>query len=68
VAVIRKWFIGNRIHVSIIVLCKIQLDELTSFERVAIYRVRTVLLQPWDNIGEIKDGAFSSAYWMTERL
>lgn len=67
-AVIRKRFIGNRVHVSIIILGKIQLDELTSFERVAIYRVRTVLLQPWDNVGEIKYGAFGSAYWMTERL
>ena len=67
--VIRKDLERHRVYIlSLIIFGKAQLDELTALERLAIYRVGTVLLDPWQDVGQVKDGALGGADGMLKGL
>ena len=67
--VIRKHLERHRVYIlSLIVLSKAQLDQLTALERLAIYRVGAVFLDPWQDVGQVKDGALGGADRVFEGL
>jgi hypothetical protein len=60
---------SDRIDVlSIIVLHKLQLDQLRALEWFSINRVCSVLFDPWQDVGEVEDGAVGCADWVFEWL
>lgn len=61
--------VSDRIHhLSIIVLGEVEFDQLVGFERGASYGVGAVLLQPWENVGDVEYGAVGTADRVVERL
>lgn len=67
--IIGEDLVGNRIHhFSVIVLGEIELDEIARFEWGAGYRVCAVLLQPWENVGDVEYCPVGTADRVVERL
>lgn len=53
---------------ALLVLCKVQLDQLSAFERLSVDGVGSMLLQPGKNVGEVEDGAIGGADGVLEGL
>jgi hypothetical protein len=69
VRVVCKDLEGHRIHVlAIIVFRKLQLDQVRALHGCAIDGVGSVLLDPWQDVCEVEDGAFGCADWVFEGL
>jgi hypothetical protein len=60
---------SDRINVlSIVILHKVQLDQLRALEWFSIDRVCSMLLDPWQDVGEVEYGTFGCADWVLEWL
>lgn len=67
--IVREHLESNRIyHLPILILCEFELDEITLFERSPIDGIVTMLLQPWEDIGEVEYRTLWAAHGMIERL
>ncbi|KAH0445654.1 hypothetical protein KCU90_g136, partial [Aureobasidium melanogenum] len=68
-SVVGKDLVGDRVNVfAIVILRKVELDQVGRLQWSAINGVRSVLLQPWQDVCEIEDGSFGRADGMLEWL
>jgi len=69
VCIVRKDLVRDRINVfPIIILYKVELGQVRRLEGRSVDRVRAVLLQPWQDVGEVENGAVRGAYGVLEGL
>jgi hypothetical protein len=67
--IVREDFVRNRVYIfPIIVLYKVKLDQVSAFERLAVDWIRAVLLDPWQNVQQVKDYAAGGTDGMREGL
>lgn len=67
--VVGKDLVGDRINVfAVIVLRKVELDQVGRLQRSAIDGIGAVLLEPWEDVCEVEDGSFIGADWVLEWL
>jgi len=67
--VVGEDLVSHRIDIfSIIVLRKVEFDQLAGLHRRAIDGIRSMLLQPGEDICEVEGRSIGRADWMLERL
>ena len=69
VGIVGEDFVRDGVDILVIVvLCKVEFDKVCRLERRAVDGVRSMLLQPRQDVGEVECRSLVGAHWMLEGL